>query len=205
MGLIEKLNSIDVKDLKQLDYGKLLKEAQRSPDILIGAALIALTFFFSVSYFAKHKTQLKNIRVEILQLEDKIQMIERYNQTKADLDEFLSYIHPFVNETDFINQITDYAAKRKIQIGSLSPSRKEDQALAQLTKVQMHLVAKTYDALWLFIYDIEKSPQYFRIDSWRGEMGATTRQRRVDRSATPIEQDTITVDMEITLINFKNE
>lgn len=205
MNLIQKLNSLDIKDLKQLDYDKLLQEVKKKPDIIIIAGLILLTFFFSISYFSKHQRQLKNIRNEISLLKDKNETIEKYNQMKTKLDKFEARILPPVSETEFINKITDYAVNQKMQIESLSPSFKEERELVQLTRIKMRLAAKSYEDIWLFVYDIEESPQNFRIDSWKVDMGVPSNQRQGNDSTTGLEQQIINVDLEISSINFKNE
>ena len=102
MNLTE-LSRLDIKDLKKIDYNKLLLDVRKRPDILVAVGLVLLTLFFSVNAFTKRKQELLSLQQQIGTLEAKITVIENYEKAKKDLADFVAQIPESLLDNNLIN------------------------------------------------------------------------------------------------------
>lgn len=203
------LSKLDIKDLKNVDWRKALDQFRSRPDLIVNALAVIITFFLCINFYSKRQNEIKNVKYEISMLEGKIGAIDEYDIIKAELDQYVANIPQPISEDQLINQITDYAVARNIQIQSFSPAKKQTQPLYDLTSIILKVTADDYANLWLFINDIEKSPYTMRVERWSGFMGpsagtARPSRRRTDQSIET-EDLVLNVEIEIASINIKNE
>lgn len=201
------LNQIDIRDLKNLDYGEILQKIRRRPDVLINLLLVMGSLIFCLRYYAKSQAETRTAKVDIPQLEKKIKNIKGHESLKKELDYFLTHIPPSIEGEKFINQVTDFAVKRNIQIESFTPAKERDEPLYELSSFTMSVSAKDYRDIWLFIHDIETSPQCIHIVSFSGYMdlalqGGRGGMRRTSTKMDP-QKSRIKADLEIASIKFK--
>jgi len=204
--LVKKLNEIDIKDLQKLDYKKLLKDAQKRPDVIVSIVAVLATVIFSVNYFRKQHGEIRTTSLEIMALEEKITAIEEYQQTDQELKDFLRGIPENITEEDLINQITDFAQARNVRIESFSPGRKQTEDLYELTSIVLSITVNEYRDLWLFTHDVEASPHALRIDSLNVKANEQPRSRGRNAPAPKGPKgSTLSATMEIAAIALKKE
>lgn len=174
MNIIEKLNKIDVNDLKNIDYQKLLVGIKGRPDIMIIAAAVIGALLACSKIYGNNQHEIRAAREEITSLEDKISSIEEYKKSQAELQNFIAEIPEPVNEDNLLTLITDFAVKRQIQIESFSPTQKEKAPLHETSGLNLFISATDYKNLWLFINDIETSSYPIRVERWHASIGGTT-------------------------------
>ncbi|MDZ4243399.1 MAG: hypothetical protein U1D99_11275, partial [Candidatus Omnitrophota bacterium] len=115
---IKKLQSIDVKDLKNLDYQKILQDVKKRPDIIISSAVVVMALLISINLVSSHFRESQSLRNDIATLERKLSVVEDYKKVRDEMDAFMAQIPAPMAEQDLINILTDIAVKRRVQIES---------------------------------------------------------------------------------------
>lgn len=202
MNIIEKLNKIDVNDLKNIDYQKLLGGLKGRPDIIIIAVAVIGTILACSRIYSNNQNVIRTARAEIINLENKISSIEKYKKSQTELENFVAEIPEPVNEDNLMTLITDFAVKRQVQIESFSPTQKEKAPLHETNGLNLFISATDYKNLWLFINDIETSSYPIRVEKWHASVGSSTDTRQQPQP----EGIRIQVQLEIASVNVtKNE
>ena len=203
MDIIEKLNKINVKELQNIDYQKLLANIKTRPDIIIIAIAVAGTIFFCSKIYGDNQTKITTARTEIKNLEKKIEAIEKYKKRQDDLQGFVTQIPGPISEDNLINLITDFAVKHHVQIESFSPANKGTMPLYETAGLNLNLSVKDYKNLWLFIHDIEESAYPIHIGRWRASLEGG--QTQTERGQLPHQEEKLLVQIEIVSVNVKKE
>lgn len=203
--LTKKLNNIDISDLQKINYKKLLNDLQKRPDVIIIIVAILITLYVSPKLYMNRRKELGTLIQETATLKKKDKAIDAYNAAQTELKEFIDNIPEDIGETAFMNQMTDFAESRHVQIKSFSPAKRRSEPLYALTSIVLDVSAQNYKDIWLFIHDIEKSPYSIRIDNWKGTRGGGSQANRGRRQATSTTstEHQINVKLEIASIRFK--
>ena len=157
MNIIEKLNKMELKNLQNIDYTKLLTKVKGRPDLLITIGAIVAAVFISSKIYIHNSGKMDSTKKEIKALEEKITAINNYKQKEEELKQFVSHIPEPINGNNLMNLLTDLAVKRQIQIESFSPSADRNTPLSDMSGLILNLSSDDYKNLWLFIHDIEQS------------------------------------------------
>jgi len=165
------LSRIDIKDLQKIDYKKLLADLRSQPDILLSLAAIFVAIAFSFHIFTQTQSQIAALHSQTAQLETKVKKIDAYNATKAELAEFLNNMPQHITEPELVSLITEYAKRRNIQIGILSPQKSETNQYFNSLGASLSIIAPRYKDIWLFVRDLEHSKYGIRIDTWQLTQG----------------------------------
>ena len=165
------ISKMDVKDLQNIDYQKILKDVRQRPDTAIAFAAPVIALFICFNMFTKFQAEQKKLSASITQMNEKVELVEEYNNAQTEFDSFTKALPPKITENEFINTITDLAVKNNIQIESYTPGQGRMDTIHEA--VSINLVANAIDFLDLgrFVSDLEKSGLAIRINSWGGMMG----------------------------------
>jgi len=171
---IEKLNSIDAKELKNINFSKLREidvatikqELIERPDLAINLVLICLTLGVAVYSFTSYKNLSKSYAAEIIELKKKLEVLEEKNKNQSIYDQFIKSFPENIPKDLMIGQLSDLATRSNIRIISVSPANSKEDEFMKLTSVNLQVEAKTYEDLILFMFDIEHSLYSLRIDKW---------------------------------------
>lgn len=205
MNLME-LSKLDIKDLKKINYEELWQNIRSRPENLLSGVLVLAAVIFGLYHFFNQQAQGRASMLKNRLLGDKIKIVDAYHQAKTELDDFMKNLPLGLTEAELIRRITDFAIARNIRIESFAPTRKEQDKIYTLTSITLEVSSKEYSNLWLFINDIEKSPDTMRLDSWAGgTMEDGLNMRRKQKTSAPDEIPDIRVSMEVSSVNFKNE
>ncbi len=198
------ISKLDLQDLQKLDYQGFLKDLTKQPDLAISLAAPLLAIFIGFNMFTKSQTEHGSLKSGLLQMQEKIKIVEEYSQAQEGMDKFFSEIPPKVAENEFVDTITDFAVKRGIQIESFSPAKNQNDPLYDLTIINLSASTKTYENMWLFIHDIENSGLSIRINSWGGNMGQQSQMSsRRNRAYSDPNDLWVNFRLEIAAVSFK--
>ncbi|MFA5260330.1 MAG: type 4a pilus biogenesis protein PilO [Candidatus Omnitrophota bacterium] len=206
---LSELSKLDVKDLNKIDYLKLGEQLKKKPEQLITALIIAGAIVFSAHFYITKKMELRRVMIQIDELLRKKVAMTEYNNTKKSHDDLLNNLPQGLSADALANTLTTMAIHRGVRLESFSPARKVDEALYELTSINLEISSKEYDNIFLFIHDIENSEHNLRIEDFQSTiLDAMVSQRR--RSSPQASRDTvetpeIRIQMEIASIIFKNE
>ena len=192
---LQDFKKIDINDLKNLDFAKILEEILAKPDMAANAALVILSLFVMFQIFNGRQGEIKTLKGKLEQLEKKGAVIETYHATQKQFTAFISNLPKGVPEDTVIEKLTDFAANHDVQILSFSPAKMESKKFYDKVIVNLNIISKNYKNLCLFVNDIENSPYALRLERWGGFM------EEAEKNNTPAIHAQITV----ASIIFKNE
>lgn len=190
-------------DVKKLDPKEIQKTLTNRQDIFVNILVTLATFFFMFQIVSGKQAESKLLKSRISNLEKKIESINKNKQSVKELEEFTSTLPDGVPGNLIVDKLTDFAEKRGVQIVYVSPTETEIKNHFDRTSVNVNLTAKSYKDLWLFIYDIETSPDNLRIDRWSGLMESNRRNVLNGRVQGMDIVETINAQMDIGSIKFK--
>lgn len=193
--LIAKLNALDVKDFKKIDYKKFLDVLRQRPGPSISIVLICVTVLICSNLYLKRRAELKNFKRGSASFTERIKTIGDYVTAKQELTEFIAAIPENIEEGNLVTQLTGFAESRNVTIQSLLPTKKRNESFYDLTGIILEISAKEYKDIWLFIHDIEESPYILRVDKWEG--------RREWKWRSASNKSRINVRLEIASLSFK--
>ncbi len=197
---LKELSKIDVAELSNIDYLKLLKDLKKRPELIVNFLSVFVAVIISWNIFLKGKAQLKNALVEIPRLEEKIQAINEFQTVRAEMDTFQANVAPAISEEKFINLMTDLASKRNIRILSLSPGKPETKDFYERLVVNLDVNSQEFSNIWLFVNDIESSDYPLKITSFSGSTSAPGA-RRGRRSGPAPGQDEGTINVKLKVVS----
>jgi hypothetical protein len=160
---LKDLSQIDVNELKNLNYNKIVEELKKQPLVLIGVAVSIGTLIFCVQFYSKSQRETIVARAEIPKLESKIATINEYEKLQQELKNFFNETKTPLTGEELMSQITDFASKYDIQIESLSPTKEQDETLFHITSINLSISGQNYRDIILFLYDIEHHLSSIRI------------------------------------------
>lgn len=175
MNIIEKLNSMEVKDLQAIDLSEVKEQVLKKPIILVNISLIILALFGIMIIKGKNKQKLTKIKAEITSLQKKISTI---NDTKVIDDEYAQYVSNFpkpIDKVQFIDQITEIARTNDITIESFSPGKNVKKDFQSIDKLTLNITSENYQNLLGFVYDIENSQYALLIKNFSAHPQRTRR------------------------------
>lgn len=204
----KELGSLDVKQIRQLDYKKILAELTKQPLVLITGVVVLSSAIFCFYFYNKNLKLSSTARQEIPQLEEKNKAIESHNKAKKELEEFLDKVLPPLGEEDLMNQIADFAVKSRIQIESFAPSQDVNDPYYHLTSISFNVTTIDYRDLWLFIHQLETKLPSTRIVKLaigvsEGQQPKGLRSSTPQAEPQPSKEQPLNVDMEIASIEIK--
>ncbi len=158
MNIIEKLNSIDVKDLQNIDLTEVKEHVLKKPIILMNISLIILTLFGIISIRTSVKQKLEKIEAQITSLEKKIVTIKETEVVNQEYQKYVLNFPKAIDRVQFIDKITEIARTNDIKIKSFSPGKNELKGIQNIDKLKLEIISENYQNLLGFVYDIENSP-----------------------------------------------
>jgi len=168
------LSRLELKDLQKIDVKYITETIQKRNDILLSVLAVGITLIVLINKFNQSSLQVKKLQAEITAVEQKISAIKNHDKTKDDLDDFLSQVPEGMSGDEMVNLLTDLAARRNIQILSVSPAQTTTKDLYDATNTSLLISASSYEDLWLFIHDIEDTDRSLRINRIDASMEKTT-------------------------------
>ena len=172
--ITQKLNSINIKDLKRIDASEIKDIALARPHILINAILVIVTLAAVIQIFAGQKIQSRNMKIQIPKLQEKIDTISKGELLQKELDAFFAKTPKPIDEDHFIDKISETAVSNNVQIMSFSPPVKTEDKQAQILTVTMTISAEDYDHFLSFIEGIEALPFSIKISQIKASLASTT-------------------------------
>ena len=160
---IKDLRKVDVHELKKLDFAKIQEGILAKPDIAVNVALVLLSLIWIFQIFASLQKNLNELKGKLENSEKKGAAIDTYNATQKQFRDFIDNLPKGISEDKVIDKLTDFAAKREVQIISVSPSERDSKKLYDKVVVNLNIVVKGYKNLCLFINDIENPPYALRL------------------------------------------
>jgi len=208
--LIDTLNTIDVKDLKNIDLQEVKYFMRTRLDGIGLIFLILLSLILILNGYSGHQKKSKKIKQETVELQEKIEEYKKYQKIVQERKQFIKNFPVALSRDHLTEKVYEIAKKHNIQIVSFSPSQEEADDLVQLTAINMGVISDAYASLVKFIYEIESSSYGIYIKKFGFEDGKSARPRR--RSVRGDQQkeekkdkEMVKVEMKVVSMKLKNE
>lgn len=197
------ISKMDIKDLQNINYQKLLTDIRKKPDLAISIAVPLIALFICFHLFTKSQADSKALSNKNVQMEEKLKIVTEYLQTDNELKEFIKNQPADLSENQFYNMITDFAAQNNIKVESFTPSQNKTDPIYDLTSINLKANAKDFSDVGLFIKNIENASANIRVDSWTASLGPLQASAYRDRGQTNTDDLWINFHVDITLVTFK--
>jgi len=169
---LEKLNSIDAKDLKKLDLSRLKElnidlikeELATKPKILFNTIFTIATILAILYSVGSYKNKTSQINAEIVSLNKKLEMIQMTSATETKYKDFLAKLPRVIPNNQLIGKISEFAEKAKINVISFSPLKTNESEFVNQYIVNLNIKAETYQDLLNFINIIENSNYTLKVN-----------------------------------------
>ena len=194
------LSKIDIKDLQKLDFDQVREEIQNRPDILINTLLIGVTLFAIIFFYNKYGHQTKQLKGQITELKEKLDVVKEHDQSVRELKEFTDKFPKSISNEQLIDKINEFALRHKIQILSFSSAENISEENWTSSSVIFNLSSESYVNLLLFIQDVENSSYALKIEKWSGSV----RESSVRNGAKTESQNFTNVNIKIRSVRLKD-
>ncbi|HQP12150.1 MAG TPA: type 4a pilus biogenesis protein PilO, partial [Candidatus Omnitrophota bacterium] len=179
------------------------------PEQLATAIIIIGAIVFSAHFYINKKMELRRVKIQINELLKKKVAMTEYNDAKKNHDDLLNNLPQGLSADALANALTTMAIHRGVRLESFSPDKKIDEPLYELTSINLVIISKEYDNIFLFIHDIESSQYNLRIEDFQSTvLDSFVKKRRHPQQLVGEDKEEnpeIRIQMEIASIIFKHE
>lgn len=208
--VIDRLQSVDVKDLRNIDVQQVQENLRGKPDTIIIVLLILAALGGSGYLYMQFQTSSAELDGEVTKYNEQLEAAEQNKVLTQKFDKFMKEFPERIVTDDLTDKISGFAIDRNVHIMSFSPAKQQQTEYEVIETVNINVVAKEYHQLIAFMQDIEKAPYAIRIETWtarldrRGNRGATRgRRTRHDAVEDSDEQPSIAATIEIATVTLK--
>lgn len=202
---LKDLSRLEIKDLQKIDYKHVLDTLRKRNDLLMNIVISGIAFLVIVHSFSQAGQKIRLVKSEIDKSTEKITAIKNFDGVKGELDGYIAKVPQGLNADQIVNFLTELAVTHRIKIVSVSPANSDRKELQSITSIQLAVTANDFKDLWLFIYDIERSPHALYIKEWEGSLWnpyGSPYYNRGDNQANP---NSIQARLNIISVNVKKE
>ncbi len=208
--VISRLQSVDVKDLKNIDMQQVQDNIRGKPDTIIIVFLIIASIAGSVYMFINFQKTFAELETEVTKYNEQLEVAEQNKVLTKQFEKFMAEFPGKIVIDELTNKISAFAIDRNVNIISFSPAQQQETDYTVVETVNINVVAKEYHQLVSFIQDIEQAPFAIRIEAWNarleraGNRGRTRgRRSRHDQTEQTEETPSISATIEIAAIALK--
>jgi len=166
--ILKELNSIDVKDLKNIDWRRMANRIQSRPDLAINIVLVIATLVTLLFTYKRYLNKTQDLEDTLSSLEETSEAIDKMEIIRKEYSDFQKSIPDTINANQLIETLSKFALKRDVQILSFSPANKKSNKFISLTSVEINVISENYADIILFMRDIESAPYAIRVEKWSG-------------------------------------
>jgi Tfp pilus assembly protein PilO len=196
---IEKLNSFNIQDVKNIDIHKVRDVLKQSPIIVFNLALIGGTIFLTLTLFNKSKYDDKKFSRLSIEYEKKLAAVKDQDNIKKVYDEFINSFPKPINGNQLIDKFSELASERNIQILSFSPAKESGDSYTSLTTVNLSIESNDYKNIILFVKDIEDLPFAVKLEHFTAKLSEPNN----FTNSSSNKDDLIRADIEVSSLKIK--
>lgn len=207
--VIGKLQSVDVKDLKNIDMQQVQDNIRGRPEMIIIILLLAASIGGSVYLYTSFQKTSGELDGEVTKYNEQLEAAEQNIVLTKKFDEFMAAFPEKIVIDDLTDKISGFAIDRNVNIVSFSPAKQQETDYTLVETININVVANEYHQLIAFIRDIEEAPFAIRIEAWTARLdrkGNNRQGRRTRRHEAAKDEDeipSIAATIEIAAIALK--
>ncbi len=158
-------------DINNIDINQIIEVLTRYLNTILKLAVVLGALVIAWMIFNDYRIKEQDLRLQMSQVQQKLDVIAGRQKAIGNLENLKSSFQKGINEDKIINQITSYATAHGVSISSLSPAESQEKTLYDVIRFDLSALAPDFQALVLFLRDIEKSKYFFMVDSWSLSQG----------------------------------
>jgi len=209
--IIKKLQSIDAKDFKNIDFNQAKAVLTSRIDIVLIVLLISITFFSTLTIYNGRKKKAESLNIEITEKEEKLIIVEKYRELTKEFHDFIDNYPKHIPRGQLINKLSEFAIQHNVQIENFAPASQQTDDYTKITTIQINISSEGYNNIILFMRAIETAPYSITVEEWSGKIkGERSSSRgRSRRRYTPITEENkpkfIEANVKIGSVEIKND
>ena len=198
---IEKLNSMNISELKNIDIGKLKEILRHSPKIIANLVMIAASIFAVITLFNRSALNEKKFKANTVKYEEKLKAVKNQENIKQQLDNFTTSFPKSVGGSQLIDKFSELASSRNVHILSFSPTNEKSNNFLHQITVDLSIESNDYKNIILFVKDIEDFPFALRLEKFSARLSDAFNQNRQPKEKK--EEISITAEIEVSSLKIK--
>jgi Tfp pilus assembly protein PilO len=204
--IIEKLKTIDLKELQNIDADQVQEALRRRPDVIVNALLIIVTLAVTFNAVNGYGRRSKTLDWEIKKMQERADALVESKRLEEEHETFMKSFPEAILVDQIGSKLSEFAADRHVQIVSFSPEKEKSDEYVKVTRVRLEVATADYRNLVLFIRDIEDAPRMMRVEKWTGRIkeGAALPPRGQESQEGVEVKEIIVASMEIGSVALEN-
>lgn len=168
--IIDKLQHVDVKDLKKIDFTQVQDNIKNKPEILAIIVLIVLSLFATIYIYLDFTKKTKEYAQKTSTYKEQLESAEQNELIKKKYEKFMSEFPAKIVVDDLIDIVSVFAINHNIKISSFSPAQEQVGDYSKIVTININFAAEKYTDLVNFMKDIEQAPYAIRIEAWQAKL-----------------------------------
>jgi Tfp pilus assembly protein PilO len=199
MNIFEKLNAVDIKELKNIDIIKVKDSLRTNPVVFINTIIVIVTLISAIALISRGQVELQKYKNNTLIYDEKLAAVKLQQDTKKTFDDFKKAFPQALGSNQLIDKFSELAVHRNVRILSLSPAKEKSNEYLYQTTVNLSVESSDYKNIILFVKDIEDSALAIRLEKFSAELtGNDEGGDNEDKKEIPIK-----ADLEVSSVRLK--
>ena len=198
---VASLRNINISDLQNIDAQQIVDMLRQRVDIVLNITLVLVTMVTTVLIVKGSGKRSEMLTWEIKQLEERVEAVKESERLKGEYSAFLeSFPKPILTD-QLIDKFSEFAADRQVRILSFSPVKEKSDNYIKVAGVQINVSSDSYKNIVLFMKDVEDAPYALQVGQWSAKM----KEQRIMEGAEEFRKQTVEANIQIGVIQFKDE
>ncbi len=178
--IIDKLQSVNIKDLKGVDLSEARDKLKSRPNVLIIIGLVLVTGTGVVLLYFNFMQRSMKIAQTTKTYKEQWESAKVSKTVKAKYDKFVADFPKKISIDDLIDKVSAFAIQQNVQIIAFSPAQEVSDDYTKISKINIDVSTESYGDLIQFMQNIEQSPYAIRVDSWQSKLESTPQSSKSD-------------------------
>jgi Tfp pilus assembly protein PilO len=198
MNILEKLNAVDIKELKNIDIIKVKDSLRTNPIVFINTIIVIVTVVSAIALISKGQVELQSYKNNTVVYDEKLTAVKAQEEAKKTFDSFKNAFPQALGSNQLIDKFSELAVHRNVRILSLSPAKERSNDYLYQTTVNLSVESSDYKNIILFVKDIEDSALAIRLERFSAELTNERINEDESRKQVPIK-----AELEVSSVRLK--
>ena len=191
---LSELSKLDINDLKNIDYKKLVQDLFKKKDKLTRVIAVFLSIIAGFYIWTNNGKTLNRSKEQLSILQEQLAAFKELSIAKADFQKTLDALPEPLEYKEMIEKINESAIANNIDVLNFSPANIQAGSLYDLIRVHIAVLAPSYTHFWQFIHTLDSSPHALRVESIQGRPAASKKE---------ITENKLNIDLEVSSLKIK--
>jgi len=167
--VIQKLQNIDIQDLKNINISQVKAFFQSRLDVVIHLIFIVITLMVVITVGGGHKKKITLVKENTIEARETLEVLTVFQGVQKQYKDFIKDFPEALLSDKLIDKIFALAVDHNIQIVSFSPVQENSDDYAKFIRVNISISSDSYADIVRFVYDMERPSSGMQIEKWESE------------------------------------